>query len=308
MGLGAKLWNGVKSVAKKTVEVASKAVDYVKEKTSKAWNGITGRTTFNEAEELLAEITDRYDKAKFEYERNMQDITSKLEERINTINYHKTDIYDKHFKRFTDLGNKLHNINIEGKSFLEYFEDSITEVKKLEGVRSKEELYMIDFNNLKASEIFFGIFTLGFFTRKKAKQTLVKVQEEEQRIDEEIEKMKSQVVKIKVILESIENVAMYFETLVMNYSKLLDRFEYGVSSQTQKQVLNGVTLENGKLDFKLIPIVHIDEFRALFNLSIVLKQMSTMGYLTENGEVQTEDIQAVNNIQSKMEKLELLSA
>ncbi|WP_373002034.1 hypothetical protein [Sulfurimonas sp.] len=301
------MWNWACALYDDTKKLVSEAFDYVKEKTAKAWNAVTGKSTFNEAEALLAEITDRYDKTKFEYERSMQELNLKLEEKINTINYHKVDIYEKYFQRFTSLGNRLHNININGKSFLEYFEDSITEVKKLEGVQAKEKLYLIDFNNLKVSEIFFGIFTLGFFTRKKAKQTLIKVQEEEHRINEEIEKMHSQVTKVKVILESITNVALYFNKLILNYSKLLDRFEYGISTQTQIQVSKGISLENGKLDFKLIPIVHIDEFRALFNLSIVLKQMATMGYLNEVGVLQEDDLEAVNDIKYKVEELELLA-
>ncbi|WP_394389206.1 hypothetical protein [Shewanella woodyi] len=39
-----------------------------------------------------------------------------------------------------------------------------------------------------------------------------------------------------------------------------------------------------KLDFKLLPVVHLEEFRALFNLSIVLKQMANLGYLSDSGE------------------------
>ncbi|MEA2019706.1 MAG: PqqD family protein [Campylobacterota bacterium] len=308
MGFFSKVWNGVKNTVKK---VAKAVVDTVKDPigtAKKVWNGITGKSTFDEAEVLIKDIEDRYDKAKFEYEKDVQDILSQLEVKINTINYHKKDVFDNHFDRFKNIGDRLHNINIEGKSFLEYFDDSITEIKVQDGVKARVDLYEIDFNNLSFTDIGFGIITLGFSTRKKAKQTLIKVQEEEVRIDEEIAKMKSQVIKLKVILKSIDNVAEYFEVLIQSYSKLLDRFTYGISSQILKTTVNNKKLENGKLDFKLMPIVHIEEFQALFNLSIVLKQMATMGYLNQDGEIEDTDIEAVNNIKFKVEQLELMAS
>lgn len=125
---------------------------------------------------------------------------------------------------------------------------------------------------------------------------MFKVQEESSRIDEEIQKMETQIRKAQVILESIDNVAEYFNVLIQNYSKLLDRFEYGITSQIQKNILKGNKLENGKLNFKLMPIVHIEEFQALFNLSIVLKQMASLGYLTEFGEINNEDIKSFESV------------
>jgi len=300
--IGSKVWNGVKKTAKAIKDTVVDVVTNPK----KVWNGITGKDKFEKAEALMQDIEDRYDKAKFEYERDVEEISSTLEAKINTINYHKKDIFDNHFKRFKNIGNRLHNINIEGQSFLEYFDDNITEIKVQDGVKARVDLYEIDFNNLSFKEIGLGIITLGFFTRKKAKQTLIKVQEEEVRVNEEIEKMKSQIKKLKVVEQSIDNVAEYFEVLIQSYSKLLDRFGYGISSQILKANLNNQKLEDGKLDFKLMPIVHIEEFQALFNLSIVLKQMATMGYLNQDAEIEDKDMEAVNNIKYKIEQLEIL--
>jgi len=303
-----RAWNAAVDVVKSVAETVVNAVKDPIGTVTKVWNGITGKDTFDEAEALMKEIQDRYDKAKFDYEKEIQIILPQLESKINTINYHKIDIFENHFERFKKVANRLHNINIEGRNFLEYFDDSITEIKVQNGVKSKSELYQIDFNNLGLKDIAFGILTLGFFTRKKAKQTLIKVQEEEKRIDEEIEKMKSQIEKLQVVLKSIDNVVEYFVILIQNYSKLLDRFSYGISSQILKATLNNQKLDNGQLNFKLIPIVHIEEFQALFNLSIVLKQMATMGYLNQDGEINDEDIQSVENIKEIISSSELIAA
>jgi len=315
MGFFSKVWNGAKKIAKTVASGVKKAAVAIKDTAvdlvtnpSKVWNGFTGRTKFEEAEALLKEIEQRYDEANKQYKSDIDDIASKIEQKISKINYHKQNIYNEHFSRFINLGNKIHNISVKGKNFLEYFDDSIIEVKNLGTVRDKSELYQIDFNNLKFTEIALGVLTLGFFTRKKAKQTLLKVQEEESRINEEIEKMKAQTVKARVILESIDNVDEYFTVLIQNYIKLLDRFEYGIKSQVQKNILKGISLENGKLDFKMMPIAHIEEFQALFNLSIVLKQMASMGYLSEDGQIKDEDIKSVENIKIAINNTQLLVA
>ena len=299
-----KVWNGVKEVATAVVNAVKDPIGTV----SKVWNGITGKDTFEEAEALMKEIEDRYDKAKSEYEKDIEDLAFQLESKINSINFYKKDIFENHFEKFKKVANRLHNLNIEGKSFLEYFDSSITELKIQDGMKTKTDLYQIDFNNLSFKEIGLGIITLGFFTRKKAKQTLIKVQEEEKRVDEEIEKMISQVKKLRVALNSIDNVTGYFEKLILNYTRLIDRFSYGISSQILRTTLNNQKLEDGKLNFKLIPILHIEEFQALFNLSIVLKQMATMGYLNQDAEIEDKDIEAVNNIKFKLKQINILAS
>ena len=306
------MFGKAKKWLRKAKEVVSDGYDYLKEKGSKIIGAVTGKNTFDEAEELRIKIKDRYDKAKFEYDKNIEEISTKLEAKINTINYHKKDIFDNHFNRFKTIGDRLHNINIEGKNFLEYFDDNITKMKKQDGLKDKSELYSkngaIDFNNLTSKQVVLGVFTFGLFTRKAAKKSLDNIEAEEKRINNEITEMESHIKKLKVVEKSIDNVAQYFEVLIQSYSKLLDRFGYGISSQILKANLNNQKLENGKLDFKLMPIAHIEEFQALFNLSIVLKQMATMGYLTEDGKIEDKDIEAVNDIKYKIEQLEILAS
>ena len=103
-------------------------------------------------------------------------------------------------------------------------------------------------------------------------------------------KMQAQKKKLNVIVESIDNVVEYFDKLIISYSSLLDRFEFGIQSQRVKQMAHSSNLFNLKLDFKLMPIVHIEEFQSLFNLSIVLKQMASLAYLSTEGEVVDKDI------------------
>lgn len=298
----------ITKIAKKAIDYASDVVDYVVTKGSKVLNALTGKDTFLEAEELYKRIEEEYTIKHNEYKEKIYIIGKEIEKKVSNINYHKEDIYINHFERFKKLGDRLHNISINGKHFLEYFDNSITKINNQNTIRSKEEMYKIDFNNLKFSEIAFGILTLGFYTRKKAKETLQEVQAEEIRVKQDVEEMNAQITKAQVILNSITNVSEYFEELIKSYSKILDRFEYGIKSQIQKNILKGNNLENGKLNFKMIPIVHIQEFQALFNLSIVLYQMASLGYLSETGDVKDEDINSLEKVVNLVKNNDLLAA
>lgn len=289
-------------------DVVDFTIDEVKDGSSKVWNGVTGKDKFNEAEKLHQKNTKKYNKAENSYEKQSKTLLDSIEHKITSINRYKQEIYKNHFSQFTLLANRLHNLSIQGESFVDYFDSSIYEMKNLNAVRSKDDLYSIDFNNLKAQEIATGILTLGWSTRSKAMETLRDVQGEEKRVKEEITKMNAHITQLKTVLLSLENVEEYFAVLMCNYEKLLHRFRYGIASQMQKNILNNVALDNGKLDFKMMPIAHMEEFQALFNLSIVLKAMATMDYLDKEGNVKEEDQQSVNNIKLLINRENLLTA
>jgi hypothetical protein len=55
----------------------------------------------------------------------------------------------------------------------------------------------------------------------------------------------------------------------------------------------------------VLPVAHIEEFQALFNLSIVLKQMANLGYLNKEGEVVDEDIKMSEMLYHKVTEAKL---
>jgi len=289
----------MRSVARSVVDGAiyvvdsiknSGIVDSAKRACSKVWNAFTGKAYADEAESLLDEIKVRYETAESDYNEKVGQFGTDIENKISHINNRKKEIYDIHFKRFISVANRMHNVVVKGIPFEELFDEKILEVKNIQGVRSKKELIPIDFNNLGFLQTAGMILTLGFSTRKVAKKALEDVKQERKRVEEEMQKMQSQVTKLKVVVESIEQVAGYFDTLINSYVILLDRFEYGIQTQRVKQMALATNVFDLRLDFKQVPIVHIEEFQSLFNLSIILKQMSTLGYLSEQGEVVEKDI------------------
>ncbi len=296
MGWFSSAKNWASSVCRSVKETITETVDNVKSACSKAWNGFTGKTTFDKAEKLYKEITEKYDKAKLDYEKAVTDIGDEIETKISNINLFKSQIYDVHFKRFIALANRLHSVTVKGEPLEELFARSILEVKVQDKIADKKDVFQIDFNKFSFTRAASYILTLGFWSRKKAAESLEKVKQQEAMVSEEIAKMESQQRQLKVIASSIDSVLEYFDVLIANYASLLDRFEYGIQTQRVKQMSLSTDVFAHKMDFRLIPIVHIEEFQALFNLSIVLKQMATLGYLTESGELNSEDQGTVSKL------------
>jgi hypothetical protein len=289
-------WSAVKSVCRSVRDTVSHAYDTVKEKCAKVWNAFTGKHYTDEAESIYDEINERYKKSKIEYEDAVKEIGESIESKISHLNTFKADIYQNHFKRFISVASRLHNVTVKGVPFAELFDDSILEIKKETGVRKKEDLFLIDFDKMGFFDTAGMILSLGFFSRKKAKESLEQVKRERTRVDAEIVEMAAQQTKLKVVAESIDNVVEYFEQLIANYEALLGRFEFGIQTQRFKQMSQANNVFALKLNFKHMPIVHIEEFQALFNLSIVLKQMANLGYLNATGEIVENDKKAADDL------------
>ena len=293
-----RMWNAVKSGASKIKDVAcdaasvvadtvKKGVDKVKSAGSKVMSSISGKKHFDEAEQRYNALITRYEDAKSRYRSQLEEKTSIIQSDLERINGWKSQVFIELFPKFIQVANRLHHVEINGKHFEEFLADDVLDYKAHAGVQAKQKLFEIDFNNMSFKQKSLSIITLGFYSRKKAKQSLQQVIDEEKRVEEEIAKQVAQLEKIDQVVSSISNVVEYFKALINGYEKLLKRFEFGVNSQRFLQARNA-SFE--KLDFRLMPIKHIEDFQALFNLSVVMKIMSTMGYLSETGELIDNDL------------------
>ena len=285
-----KASSAVKSCAGKVVASVKKGVEKVKRGCAKVLGAVTGKKYFDEAEGRYRALVTRYEEANSHYRYQLEQKTNTIKGGLEKINGWKVQAFNDLFPKFIQVANRLHNVEVNGKHFEEYLADDVFEYKTDTGIQKKEELFEIDFNNISFKQAVFSILTLGAYSRRKAQQSLQQVKDEEQRVSEEIAKQNAQLQKVDQIISSIANVVEYFDRLISNYKKLLKRFEFGVNSQ---RFLQARASEFDKLDLKLMPIKHIEDFHALFNLSVVLKAMSTMGYISESGELVNDDLDKV---------------
>lgn len=321
MGLGswcAGVWDRITDTACQVKDYAVDCYDTIKEKVSdgydavksgctRMWNGVTGKNNYRKAEEVF-DTCKKHEAAIAKYKEEIESLGRDLESKIAKINDAKNTIYKNHFIRFKSLADRLHNLNINGQRFIEFFDESIISSPYTTNVKNKANYFKIDFNNLSFKTKCFGILTFGYTTRKAAKETLEEVTSLEVVLREDVSKIKAQLSKVRKIIKSISEIENYFDVIIDSYAKLLDRFEYGIKTQTYKTVLDEQINIKGKLNFKEMPIVHIEEFQALFNLSIILKKMSSLGYLGEAGELIEHDIKTHNNLKLLVNQYELVAA
>ena len=140
-------------------------------------------------------------------------------------------------------------------------------------MKSKADLYLIDFkkNPFKSNSL--AIVTLGFYTRKKAKKTLERVKEEKKRLEEEMARMDSELVKLRNIKQALELIAEYYLSLIELYRALLNRLDNSVNFLMIRCISFAHKLVREQMSIKLLPKSQQAEIMAMVSISKVLKSM-----------------------------------
>lgn len=289
-----------RAVKNTVVDTASSVISTVKSCGSKVMSAISGKRDFDEAEQRYEVLKSKYEDAKFKYKEDVERKVKEIKLSLGAISFNKQLAFNEKFPRFQAVAKYLCNVTVNGVAFEEYFKKDVLEYQTSSDIQSKDMLFEINFNSMSFTHMALSIITLGFFSRKKAKQSLQQVIDEESRISEEIEKFNAQLAKLDQVQSSIGNVVKYFDGIISGYDKLLRRFEFGVNSQ---RLIQARFSNFDKLDFRQMPVKHLEDFHALFNLSLVLKTMSTMGFLSESGELMNDEVSFINELKSRTDCL-----
>jgi hypothetical protein len=285
--------SAVKSGVSKVVETGKKAASYVKEKVTGAWNKFTGKDKFEEAERLYEEITRRYNERRKQFDDDVDTITNQIEEHVNKINGYKSRIKTELFVEMATNLEKIKDIKISKDFSIEEYKAAAL---SFDSVRTKSQLYKIDFNKHKFKTTVQAIFTLGFYTRKKANETLHAVQEEEGKVNTEIEKMNTETKRLKAIETSLKNVEFYFESLINIYEQLLVRLDNSVHSLYLRCMQFAHKLVHSEMSLKRLPVIQQKEVEAIITASKILKAMTDAQILS------LEEISSVSAYQKNMKE------
>ena len=262
-----KVGDGLKAVGRAVKSIPSA----IKKGATNLWNKFSGKGMYKEADELYEKIKERYNKRKQEFDESLKYYTDSIENHVKQINKAKETIKTDLFVRMATNMEKIHDISISKDFSIEEYK---AEILSFDSIRSKETLYKIDFNKHKFKTTIQAIFTLGFYTRKKAKETLLAVKEEEKKIEVEISKMDAEINKLKVIDKSLENVEMYFMSLIALYEKLLVRLDNNVNYLYIRCISFAHKLVHEKMSIRVLPEMQKKEVEAIVTASIILKTMT----------------------------------
>ena len=270
MGIFGGFVGWVQEKADKVVEKAKEYTRSIKKKVTNVWNSFSGKDEFEKADILYEQITDKYNKRRKLFEREVDDATNKIEGHVNRINSYKAEIKTELFIEMANKLKKIKDVNVKNDFTIEYYDNDSYD---FDNIRSRSQLFKIDFNKNKFKIAIQAIFTLGFYTRKKAKETLLAVQEEEVKINAEIKKMDAEIIKLQIIENSLKNIEFYFDSLTGLYRQLLTRLDNSVHYLYFKSMQSTQKMISQEVSLKKLPLVQQKEIEAIITASIILKEM-----------------------------------
>lgn len=291
MGMWGNIKEKFKSAGRKVKEKFKSVGRKIARAGTNMWNKFSGKDTFKEAEELYEKISNKYNKHKRKFDEELERYVDSIEKHVERINTSKEIIKMDLFVRMAENMEKIHDVVISEDFTIESYKQSVL---SFDSVREKKALYKIDFNKHKFKTSIQAFFTLGFYTRKKAKETLYAVQEEEGKINNEIAKMNAEIKKLEVIDKSLENVDYYFETLIGMYEKLLVRLDNNVNYLFVRCLNFAHKLVHKEMSVRRLPKIQQEEVEAIVTASKILKKMT---------DAQIVSISDTNNVKKHVEDM-----
>ena len=280
--VGSAIASGVKKVGSAIASGAKAAANGVKKVAAR----ISGKDKFEEAERLYDEISKRYNEKREHFQKEIERITSLIEEHVKSINDSKRMIKRELFPAMANKISKIKDIRISDEYSVEEYIESVLNV---DTIRSREQLFTIDFNAHKVKTTFQAIFTLGFYTRKKAKETLYNVKEEEAKINSEISRMDSEINKIYIIEKSIKQVADMFTSVIEMYNNLLIRLDSSINYLLVRSLAFAHQIVGKQMSVKVLPKMQQKEVEAIVTASKILKTMTETQHLSVEKQKDVEE-------------------
>lgn len=288
--VGSALASGAKAVTSGVKKVGTADVNGVKKVAAR----VSGKDQYEEAQRLYDEISKRYNEKREYFEKEIGRITALIEGHVNSINDSKIKIKRELFPAMAEKISKIIDIRISDEYSVEKYIESVL---KVDSIRSREQLFTIDFNAHKVKTTFQAIFTLGFYTRKKANETLSNVKDEEAKINSEISKMESELKKINIIEKSIKQVADMFTSVIDMYNNLLIRLDSSINYLLVRSLAFAHQIVGKQMSVRVLPNMQQKEVEAIITASRILKAMADTQLLdiAEQKDVQEFDKKISDN-------------
>lgn len=263
-------------------------------------------------EDKIEEANDRYQKLVIAVEMMQKDFgnftrakESSINQNLLIINNLKDDLYNVDFKEFIELMDIFSGWNIEENLFKEVakFKDV-----KVGEVRNKSELILLDFENHPIKENLKALFTLGFLTRKRAKQSLLNVKTEEARFEEEKEKIKAEEKRLELIDETMSFIAQDFKSFYIVYRKLLKELKYITRFIKNSYLIKDPLVFNDKVDIYFLPKEHIKLLMICEKFTRVMHGIASKKYLSSSLTLKQTDVKDFKEIITEAKDLKIKMA
>lgn len=285
------VYGGIKRIASecwdKAVEVVSDACDGIKKgarwvgnQVSKAWKNFSGETIAEQAEKRYAELeaTVRKKEAEFsEYAKRMEDSINAELKKINEI---RVDLSERCFERYETIASNFANLEVVG-----IVGDRAVKAKsKKIALKAKSSLFKIDFKNHPVKTNLQALLTLGFWTRKRAKESLQNVEAEEIRVQKDFAALDAEKVRLEGVLSSLKSVVRYLTSTTERYERILDELDYSVLflRSCRRVVSRGAVLRS-VFDVEFLPERQLLTLMCADKATRILHKIASQKYVKAEG-------------------------
>lgn len=290
MGMFAAIGRGLRTVGEKVKEGA-KAVGRMFARTAAK---ISGKATMDEASKLYEQLKKESDSFKRESESSYQDLSDRIQSAVNDINEWKQRNLKENLHRFAKAMVRIKPLLVADNIAL--IEELDISLKKVEAVQSFDALKTIDFDKPSFSRTMKNIFTLGFYGRKRAKETLYHVKDE-------MEVFKETKAKVEAELKRAEALALAFEAIrdVLNqiesvYGLVLNEIEAKSFRYATVALLNKTT---GLKRSKLLTKQEQMQIRATMEATKLIRELIDKEFT----EPKQQDVSQMKTFEKHMDKV-----
>jgi hypothetical protein len=278
---GAKVYGGVKRVTERISSATTDAVKAFKSAGAKMLAKLTGKEKYEEAMRRYKVLSERAEQAMAEHHEYLKQVFREMEQLIAEINARKRKLYEEQFVRFVVSAGRYAHWELPKELVIE----SVSELGNPEiHLRDWNDLKLIDFDNEKFKTYALSLLTLGFWTRKRAKETLLKVKEEEKALDYELAKLSAERVRHNLVLKALEQVSDYLQELTCLYERVLRDVEFSTVMLANSMELTGLGVHRPCLNAFYLPKHHLLCLMAADKLTRILHDMAGRRYLNQSGE------------------------
>lgn len=270
----------------KAKELGGKAINAVKTVTTNVWNVYSGKDKYEKAKQLYEDISRKYNEKQEQFHSELEKYVAKIEAHVTAINSSKEKIKTD---LFVQMAKKMANIKDINVSEVFTVEEFLPNEVSFDNIRTQSELFTIDFDKHKFKTAIQAYFTLGFYTRKKAKETLQAVEEEEAKLKTEMKKIDAELVRLKLIEESLANVEYYFRSFIEMYETLLIRLDSSVNYLYVRCMSFAHKLVHAEMSVKKLPKMQQKEIEAIITASKILKNMTDMQVIAVENEKEVRE-------------------
>lgn len=243
-------------------KIIDPALDYLSEE--------IGKKTFEDAKSRYEKLTNKYNERCAAYERQIGYFANEIKNLVESVNAEKQYIINTLFVKMNSV---LSKIKYDNKFSLEYFKMPST---KVEPLRKREELFLIDFDKDPVKSYLKAFVSLGRWTKKQATETLDKIIEEEKKVEEIFTKMDADLERLKLLKTALGQTLTYLKDMSAMYENVVYKANNSAKYLRFKcmQFTHGVSKDYCKLE--ALPKADRELMFALFNFTKILDDIVKM--------------------------------